>query len=1447
MRGIRTQNNDHIENMMELAEGMAPSARCVRVGNYNNKGGTSLPNVTPAKKSVTEEATSLLNDDTQERPIVQEFIVERRYKDGNKDYHPQQPLSRFAQQQHKNEDIRSAATSAPVAMDGGFPSYSNIPIGLLARRKKPLHQDTTKPVIENKIAISPSNVRSSVITENDSLSTAANSSEADSILCNMSKVEVEEYLTEIHSSFSADKIAFLRARGSAKSSQKQKPTRDGNIAIENTGSSYNHNQPIQHKQENNTEAKSKTTPKDDRDLEFYQDFSNVQTPDDLDKVFHKYQSSTMEQLKLQQILQSHGISATTSSNDKGENSNISDVFYYTPKSNTQYEVTETVHNINSTDSKVTEQMEEELEYASNLLRSSSFRQRVFGAKNVADLLDQQTASLEIKSKRWPIFLPVSLRCLLDAPNPRKQYVINSYILRSIYSLLLIFAHSDHTIRYNVDDPIFLHQCYFMDDAIPTPSLDVIYPAAVSEDSSSENLNSNILYSTTNATSESAKSDGISFYEDPMWTLLSKMQIIPVIVKLLKIYTETNLASSECLFHCYTRQSLIAICGIFTMICVRSPGAACAIVDNVITSDILPLLMESALSPSYSESNKDHCIYTDPGVAIPCLVLVCTLARQSRHVASRLCTSSIPHYLQAALAVKAESDLEWRVQKLCLIIWRTFLRYSLALPRSSILVTLGAPSIKWQLPSERSLLPEYVSTFTALCHCAAILTQPSNASSNATLLEQLAYEENEAIALSGMWIAPTIQHIVAILSTNYLWDDTYKKSLMSSALATTELFRTVSSMLNLLSAYCNASTPNAVLLRPSADHNKGKDMPLEVSEGGFRYVLTLENSLAVLNAVLKNGLFEQAAVIVMKNRSYDGPHDILRNIDQLKLEASSCSLVVSFLSLLDSLQQIFKSDNQYLNESPAKQYLDIHLHVKTIVIRVLKKKVALQEKKYSHIAIDSWFNRALFSMIVFLCYVCRDPIFAKKNLDRNEILCFLRPISFRLLGQLRRGDEFMAFALLRQDIIFHVLPDEQKTVPLQRMLLLQLCDTEQSTAQLAHSINIHHHTDSPGGFVIASLRSDSERSVERKQQREVHEGESDGLSTPLLPLGPLWLFHVLSSTVVIGQNDFDISLSSRYVEESSLILISTLEILLFMEQQSIYSTLNSEAWSSFAGQIESGEKLYHLFNICFFPEGVLGDRVQELFMRLYTIYTDTGHGDDEDIIRSFGRACYHHNRSSYIPRGRKKDNDLKDKNSKSETKYLIEFAKDSCSAFLEYGAQYDVFIICIRFLMRPGFCTDVICHIILHLQDNWHLLTSPEESTNFCSSLVSHAVENGLRGGLPSLDGSCADPQQIVSAYCSVLKRYRGSSSLPKSEACGGGGGVFYVIAIATIARNFASSGDLSEALLRQRFGDLPLEAAEHIWKVASSLRSSTDGTKGELSKIALKVCSSSSNKLITEG
>jgi hypothetical protein len=40
-----------------------------------------------------------------------------------------------------------------------------------------------------------------------------------------------------------------------------------------------------------------------KDIEFYREFSSIQSPQDLDQIFQKYQSATIEEYKLKQILQ----------------------------------------------------------------------------------------------------------------------------------------------------------------------------------------------------------------------------------------------------------------------------------------------------------------------------------------------------------------------------------------------------------------------------------------------------------------------------------------------------------------------------------------------------------------------------------------------------------------------------------------------------------------------------------------------------------------------------------------------------------------------------------------------------------------------------------------------------------------------------------------------------------------------------------------------------------------------------------------------------------------------------------------------------------------------------------------------------------------------------------------------------------------------------------------
>lgn len=228
----------------------------------------------------------------------------------------------------------------------------------------------------------------------------------------------------------------------------------------------------------------------------------------------------------------------------------------------------------------------------------------------------------------------------------------------------------------------------MKDAVPTLGKNAYPPLSLSSLKPCVNPNEDscgdiaMIYSTNS--NFSAKSDGLAFYNDPLWTLLSRMQIIPCIGTLVKFYmgSRTSKAIDEVMYWYYSRLSLVAICHILLMLSLRTPGAASAIVDN---RNILPLLVEIALpltappipslqttSQSAAKEAADNLTLFDPQIAVPFLNLMITLARQSRHVASCLSKSYINH-LQATLAVSAETDFEWLVQKLCLVAWRIFLR------------------------------------------------------------------------------------------------------------------------------------------------------------------------------------------------------------------------------------------------------------------------------------------------------------------------------------------------------------------------------------------------------------------------------------------------------------------------------------------------------------------------------------------------------------------------------------------------------------------------------------------------------------------------------------------------------------------------------------------------------------------------------------------------------
>ena len=67
---------------------------------------------------------------------------------------------------------------------------------------------------------------------------------------------------------------------------------------------------------------------------------------------------------------------------------------------------------------------------------------------------------------------------------------------------------------------------------------------------------------------------------------------------------------------------------------------------------------------------------EPDMALPTLLTLCALARQSRTAASTLTTtgSSVLSYLHYILAVEAEDSAERTVQRWIIVLWRILLRY-----------------------------------------------------------------------------------------------------------------------------------------------------------------------------------------------------------------------------------------------------------------------------------------------------------------------------------------------------------------------------------------------------------------------------------------------------------------------------------------------------------------------------------------------------------------------------------------------------------------------------------------------------------------------------------------------------------------------------------------------------------------------------------------------------
>lgn len=340
----------------------------------------------------------------------------------------------------------------------------------------------------------------------------------------------------------------------------------------------------------------------------------------------------------------------------------------------------------------------DFEIAFTLLRSTDRRQRFWAAKTVAEQLQLDVklgtaypiSSDSLESTEWPYprLLPVSLRCLLDEPlnTAGGQFLLHASVLQAIYCLLRLRVHPDHLIRIDdcENDCSSIYQQY-IDDKVPASWFSNSYPSVDVKALATSDFMS--AYA-TGSSSETAQADSEAFLRDPLWTLTSKMKVIPGLARLLR--------------HRLPDDAVVSICGILASVALHNRGAATAIAQH---KELLSSLLEQVAG---NTGDSMRLI-----VAIPTVRLLITLARQSRAAAESL---RVEELILRFLMIPSNGRLDFVLQQWALILWRTLLRYGLCLTLFPTLVSLAARSISLATKPP-SLAPEFFSAFAAFADCA----------------------------------------------------------------------------------------------------------------------------------------------------------------------------------------------------------------------------------------------------------------------------------------------------------------------------------------------------------------------------------------------------------------------------------------------------------------------------------------------------------------------------------------------------------------------------------------------------------------------------------------------------------------------------------------------------------------------------------------------------------
>jgi len=1351
----KKKKNAHLQRRMELPLGDRPAAAAVRVGRPATTAAAATaagPSRAPPPQSAqkgTEAARGVGFDEEEKSPGNGSFpaatppsseslpqeqpagnggaavavvgsVMERKSSAGRRrrrlrldDSSPSKPASAVA------DDV--ATTDAPA----GFPSVKGQPLGTLVRRSNS---------VNNKSIASSAGQPATGVSEDDS------DRDGNAVLAQMSPEEIEESVREIEAALPPETVAFLKRRGQQRQQREKEKERPTTVAKPNGSVLPSHlSQDVPDVRRSSPEEDVVGRGNSYRRQELREKermariLSTIRTHEELDAAY-----------EAEILLIDDGVPPTT---EKGQQQQPA---------------------IGGGD-------DDEFQVACDLVRSTARRQNLWAARKVAerlrhDYLEGKKKSVvkEVTSGNngtcnwpYPVLLPVSLRCLLDAPPSSNGYVLHTYVLQALYYLLLSKSCEDHVVDVTEgvserSSPTAIYQLYFMDDAIPTPRLgscsccsgpattqsNTVQPLAVGDKGGGA-----AAYS-TNSSSQSSQSDGEEFRKDPMWALLSRMRILPKLALLLRPGGDTDGSSGK-----LPNEALVAVCGILSMIAQRSPGAASAIVQH-------PTMLSDLLEQTFLTTEGEDDSFPNADLGIPVMMLLCTLTRQSRVAAQGLNVEVV--LLRILAGPTSPADGVFQLQRWALVLWRTLLRYGLGLSYLSSLLSIAASHTALGPKAGRnySLASDFYAAFACVVKCVRIgrrrITEEGGISK----------ENIEILASAGDWLSSAVRNALTHVTISSRIFDEHGVNEMG--------MRYLASCLHFLDSF--------LVLRFDDE-----------TSGEFKSddIIFSTNEAACINGLLsivQTNSFSEAVMATVVAAFGDG-----KSIQGcLNKEATACYFLCSILSLTTSLCKQSHSLIDNLDDTSCQQ---LNVLVKELSTR-LQGALELATMALSALGANTrsrriWLHKTAICVASFLATT------NTLGLDTT------RAVVFHTIGRLDFGDEGPAAVLLSYDGLFqpsNLLTKagaSSSTSPLSTMLVRELCRTSASKKQLDHSFKrnggVGITSSEMGPFGLDSLLSEAD-----------NQGSRADRDNCLLPLGELWLWQVLSGSVVHEQPGM-----GNIDDEPVLVISTSLNIIKEIECS------DDAVLRRFVHNLSIGGKLYAVVNVCLHPEIVFRDeRIQSQLGSLLDKYAST---DCKEWVEDFIKACAQH--SSTSARGtRNKELQAEEKQLSQlgrrlgdNLQALGDFVGDLCDAYVDYGAEFGSFTKCLRIFLLPSFPAKIRCDVLTRVRGLLHLFTLEEDRDKMASLLSRYIL-----GGAPSVDGSRKDSPEVLDTISEIF-----ASGLWSRE----GLGLVPCLAVALLARSLAIS-----ALEREGGGGLYLcgrriERADHqvalqVFQTASSFLSS---------------------------